>query len=279
MISLHHDGLSRPLESPRLRVLSLGAGVQSTTLALMAARGEIGPMPDCAIFADTGWEPEAVYKHLAWLKEQLPFPVIEVRRDGPNLGELMLRVAHGQQSEKGATLIPYFVGSGGMIPKQCSKEYKTRVVSKEIRRQLGIADRQRGPKMPVVEMWLGISLDEITRMKTNEKKWIHNRWPLVEARMNRQNCLRWMEDRQYPRPPRSACIFCPFQSKAEHKNRRDNAPGDWAKLTVFDALFRSAHPDGAFLTTEREPLTTLDLDAPEVPGFGFDNECEGMCGA
>ena len=38
----------------RLRVLSLGAGVQSTTLALMAAHGEIGPMPDCAIFADTG---------------------------------------------------------------------------------------------------------------------------------------------------------------------------------------------------------------------------------
>lgn len=32
-----------------LRVLSLGAGVQSTTLALMAAHGEIGPMPDCAM--------------------------------------------------------------------------------------------------------------------------------------------------------------------------------------------------------------------------------------
>lgn len=31
------------------RALSLGAGVQSTTLALMAAHGEIGPMPDCAI--------------------------------------------------------------------------------------------------------------------------------------------------------------------------------------------------------------------------------------
>lgn len=44
----------------RLRVLSLGAGVQSTTLAFMAAHGEIGPMPDCAIFADTHWEPKAV---------------------------------------------------------------------------------------------------------------------------------------------------------------------------------------------------------------------------
>ncbi len=41
-----------------LRIISLGAGVQSTTLALMATRGEIGPMPSCAIFADTGDEPE-----------------------------------------------------------------------------------------------------------------------------------------------------------------------------------------------------------------------------
>lgn len=46
-----------------LRVLSLGAGVQSTTLALMAAHGEIEP-PDCAIFADTQWEPAEVYAHL-----------------------------------------------------------------------------------------------------------------------------------------------------------------------------------------------------------------------
>ncbi|GAA5542298.1 MULTISPECIES: hypothetical protein [Brucella] len=57
--------------SIRLRVLSLGAGVQSTMLALMAAHGEIGPMPDCAIFADTGWEPKAVYEHLAWLRSPI----------------------------------------------------------------------------------------------------------------------------------------------------------------------------------------------------------------
>lgn len=62
----------------KLRVISLGAGVQSTTLALMAARGEVGPMPDCAIFADTGAEPLAVYKHLDWLEKELPFPVYRV---------------------------------------------------------------------------------------------------------------------------------------------------------------------------------------------------------
>ncbi|WP_171177628.1 hypothetical protein [Ruegeria sp. HKCCD8929] len=47
-------GVSEPVENADLRVFSLGAGVQSTTLSLMAAHGEIGPMPDAAIFADTG---------------------------------------------------------------------------------------------------------------------------------------------------------------------------------------------------------------------------------
>jgi 3'-phosphoadenosine 5'-phosphosulfate sulfotransferase (PAPS reductase)/FAD synthetase len=60
-----------------IRVLSLGAGVQSTTLALMAARGEI-EAPDCAIFADTGWEPRAVYEHLDRLEDALPYPVYRV---------------------------------------------------------------------------------------------------------------------------------------------------------------------------------------------------------
>ena len=60
-----------------LHVISLGAGVQSTTLALMAAHGEIEPMPDAAIFADTGAEPPEVYEHLEWLRggNVLPFPV------------------------------------------------------------------------------------------------------------------------------------------------------------------------------------------------------------
>ena len=61
-----------------LRVLSLGAGVQSTTLALMIEKGEI-PMVDAAIFADTGAEPQNVYDHLDWLEKQLSYPVYRVQ--------------------------------------------------------------------------------------------------------------------------------------------------------------------------------------------------------
>src|SRR5262249_34440571 len=70
---------ARTRDRTMLRVISLGAGGQSTTPALMAAHGEIEP-PDCAIFADTGWEPRAVYQHLDWLETQLPFPVHRVSR-------------------------------------------------------------------------------------------------------------------------------------------------------------------------------------------------------
>ncbi len=50
-----------------IHIISLGAGVQSSTMALMAAHGEIEPMPDAAIFADTQNEPQRVYEWLDWL--------------------------------------------------------------------------------------------------------------------------------------------------------------------------------------------------------------------
>ena len=59
-------------------IISLGAGVQSSTMALMAAKGEITPMPDSAVFADTMGEPDSVYKWLNWLQTKLPFPIHKV---------------------------------------------------------------------------------------------------------------------------------------------------------------------------------------------------------
>ena len=101
-------------------MLSLGAGVRSTILALTAAHGDIGPMPDCAIFADTGWEPSAVREHLAWLisGNVLPFPVRIVSNG--NRADL-LRAGSGERW--GLGLDPRFHPHGernrveaGMIP-------------------------------------------------------------------------------------------------------------------------------------------------------------------
>ena len=64
---------------PAMRILSLGAGVHSSTMALMAEEGAFGVKPDAAIFADTGWEPPQVYEHLEWLKTKLSYPVYTIQ--------------------------------------------------------------------------------------------------------------------------------------------------------------------------------------------------------
>src|SRR6516164_655676 len=108
-----------------LHIISLGAGVQSTTLALMAAAGEIKPMPDCAIFADTGWEPKAVYEHLEQLEKALPFPVYRV-----SAGNLRNDAIKGGSKQAGERLaaVPWFIlnpnGSIGIGRRECTGHYK-----------------------------------------------------------------------------------------------------------------------------------------------------------
>ena len=63
---------------PTLTVLSLGGGVQSSVMALMAGESAFDRVPDCAIFADTHWEPPSVYEHVEWLKDRLSFPLYVV---------------------------------------------------------------------------------------------------------------------------------------------------------------------------------------------------------
>jgi hypothetical protein len=267
-------GVSESLPNAKLRVLSLGAGVQSTTLALMAKHGDL-PAPDFAVFADTGWEPRKVYEHLDWLTSVLPFPVYRVHRAGPNLGELSLMVARGERAQAGNQLIPFFSG-GGLSPKQCSKEFKTRPVARFVRSQL--AEPPSRGCGPIVEMWLGMSQNELQRLKKNERPWIRNRYPLVEARMSRLDCQAWLSERQYS-APRSACIFCGYHTEDEWAELMAD-PYERPRLIAFDEGIRALMPEGAYLTPAHKPLAEIDFSKPDTAQIDlFANECEGMCGA
>jgi len=65
--------------------LSFGAGVQSSVMLMMAIRGEI-ERPDHVLFADTCFDPAAVYRHVEWAQKQcaksdLPFHVVKAKQD------------------------------------------------------------------------------------------------------------------------------------------------------------------------------------------------------
>ncbi len=264
-----------------LKVLSLGAGVQSSTLALMAAHGELD-MPDCAIFADVQAEPESVYTWLDWLEKQLPFPVYKITRGSLPQQALIVRTSKkGTQYQKHAPpafMIDKETGEGGIMMRQCTSDFKIEPIRKKLR-ELGGKDRG-------VEQWLGISKDEIQRMKPSRDKWITNRWPLIEKRLTRYQCLQWMQDKGYPAPPRSSCYFCPYHSPAEWWRLKTEEPACFAKAVQFEKDFQIAMSKVTgfrgtpFLNRSCVPLDTIDfeemLKTYQVDLFG--NECEGMCG-
>jgi 3'-phosphoadenosine 5'-phosphosulfate sulfotransferase (PAPS reductase)/FAD synthetase len=131
-------------------------------MALMAAHGEIEPMPDAAIFADTQAEPKAVYEWLDWLEKQLPFPVYRV-----TAGSLKAQPMDGTKTWGRP---PFFTQSGGMVRRQCTGDFKIAPIRRKIRQLT------TGP----VTLWIGISLDEAARMKPSDVKYIQHRWPLIE---------------------------------------------------------------------------------------------------
>lgn len=270
-----------------LRVLSLGAGVQSTTMALMAARGDL-PALDCAIFADTGAEPKAVYRHLDWLETQLPFPVHRV--SAGNLRDEIVGAMYGKNRMDARP--PFFVrtkgqAAEGMLRRQCTQDYKIRPIERKVRELIGLQPRQRSPKTVQVEQWIGISCDEAIRMKPSRLPYVRHVWPLIEAGMHRHHCLSWCRDRQYPMPPKSACTFCPYRSNEQWRDMRDNDPEAWAEALAVDETIRPGipgprRPDGTAWYVHRslKPLAEVDLrtDAEAGQPDLFNNECEGMCG-
>lgn len=304
---LSHPAMESAEAPIRLRVLSLDAGVQSTTLALMATHHEVGPMPDCAIFADTGWEPQAVYRHLAWLRTPgvLSFPVyvaagniqddllagaqgrrrasipaytrtvLPIRDERYGFDPSDVRIVSMRRSAAGGASI-------GMIHRQCTADYKVVPIRRKVRELAGIAGR-RSPRQPIVEQWIGISLDELLRMKPSAEDWQVNRWPLVDRRMTRRDCLRWLERHGYPEPPKSACIGCPFHSDAAWRRLRDDEPEAWADAVAVDCAIRTGFRGirgEVYLHRSAVPLDEAEFSDGADPAQLdlWPNECEGLCG-
>lgn len=263
--------------SRALTVLSLGAGVQSTTLALMAAHGEITPMPDCAIFADTQDEGAATYEHLRWLCSVLPFPVYQ-----PSRGRLSAALLSGEDEAR----IPAFVEGSGLAKRQCTRNFKIRPIRRQIRDLLGVG--VRGYIAPgSVSQWIGISTDEADRQKPSGVQFTINRWPLIECGMDRAACQSWLWDRYGRRAPKSACIYCAFQSDKQWLDRKTNVPGEHEDACRVDDALRSPHNVARFrgrlfLHRSEKPLREVDFAALVAARHRqldmFSNECEGMCG-
>lgn len=282
--------LSRSLDAPKLRAVSFGAGVQSTTMVLMAARGLFGPLPDVLIFADTGDEPAAVYEHLEFMRSPnigLPFPIITVSVG--SIRDQMLDWSAGRTKHANGRP-PLFVPGidkvtgkpkVGQTKRQCTQDWKIVPIERKVRELVGIKKGSPGPRLPIVEQWIGISMDEIWRMKPARRRWIQNRHPLVEADMSRRDCDAWLAREYGIKAPKSACRICPFHSDMEWENLR-KSPADFEAACEVDDALRSGNgfnlKGEAFLHRSCKPLREVDFTDKTPEPIAWLGECEGMCG-
>ena len=250
-----------------MKIISLGAGVQSTTLALLAHHGKIEP-PDYAVFADTGWEPKAVYKHLDWLEKYLSFPVVRV--SAGNLKEHLL-------SNPEFSVVPFFTPNGGMMRRQCTGDYKIRPLQKFM--------KPHASKGNPVICEIGISTDEWARMKPSRVKYIQHTWPLIDLGMSRNDCKDLLKDNGYAVPPKSACLGCPYRDNLGWREIKTKYPEEFEETCkVEDQLNDSKKTkyrySKQFIHRSCKPLRDVDFRTMEEMGQlnFFNDECEGMCG-
>lgn len=293
-----------------INVLSFGAGVQSTTIFLMMIHGII-PKADHIIFADTGWEPKAVYNHLDWCKKKaeehgmkieivkysnIKEDIIKCKNEGKTFASMPFftktlkevkveieqdnnQISFFEIEEINSKLDVNYIESFGMVMRQCTNKYKVQPIRKICREYLGIKFRERA-KGKYVNMIMGISSDEFQRVKKSTDSFINNVYPLIDLNFTRNDCLDWLKKFNYPIPPKSACIGCPFHDNETWLEMKKNDIESWNDAVEVDNMIRNLpiFKGEAFLHRSYKPLSEIELDENQLELNDFINECTGHCG-
>lgn len=274
-----------------MKVISLGLGVQSTALYYMSSIGEL-PRCDYAIFADLGREKKKTIQYLkflqGWQKQNKGIPIIVIRKKNLYKDLLNSTNSTGQQFSS----IPAFTknedGTTGMLRRQCTNEYKIEQVDKAIREILDVKVIIKQQ----IEVWKGISLEEIERLSIPETKWKIHVYPFCGYKVaksgaekintlkgTRNDILNWYEFNDLPVPPKSSCVFCPYQSDAAWYDMKINEPSDFKAAVRVDRAIRDSTKKGilsqAFLHDSCKPLEEIEFSAG-LPDL-WHGECSGNC--
>ena len=246
--------------SERTQIWSSGGGTQSAAIAALIYLGEIEP-PDLAIIVDTEREAQTTWEYMD-------------RYIVPALGKAGVTLHRVQKSQYATVdlmrnndiLIPAFTtesGEGvGKLPTFCSNEWKQRVMRRWATDQ-GVEQ---------ADIWMGFSIDEMRRVSQPTGKWQH-RYPLIEKRLNRGDCIALTERAGFGPPPRSSCWMCPNRTQHEWKLLKDESPIDFQKAIDFEKEIQ-VHDSDLWLTQAAIPLEDIDFSTDQGQLFG---SCAGGC--
>lgn len=185
--------------------LSFGGGVNST--AMLLHLWDAGIAPGIVLFADTGGEQEGTYKHVTqmalWCSAR-SIPFVKVNNGSP---------------EKGATLEENCLRRRELPSlaygfKGCSVKWKRQPMDRYLRDHVPEV-RAAWAAGELVTRFIGIDAGEVRRKKLPPDDRFVYRYPLVEAGIDREGCIKLIHKHGIEPPPKSSCFFCPAMKKHE----------------------------------------------------------------
>lgn len=166
-------------------------------------------------------------------------------------------------------LMPGFTtlgGTKGKLSAYCSGSWKTDVGERFLR-SLGIETARN---------WIGISLDEMRRVRKQHRPWLELWYPLIFAvPMRRHQCVELIRSVGWTGPiPHSACKMCPNMGDAEWIDMKTNWPTDFAEACAIEAEIRKVDQH-FYLHESCVPLVEVDFFAQTT--MFAERGCTGGC--
>lgn len=241
------------------QVLSYGGGRQTVAMCLLVIKGVL-PTPDYIVAADTGREAASTWEYMTTYVQPLLAPLgLQVEIASHDLATVDLYGMNGD------LLIPAFTATG-KLSTYCSNEWKARVIQRFL----------RGKGLTGATNWIGFTLDERKRIKSEDTGPWRRSYPLIDLMLTRTDCEAIITAAGLPMPAKSACYMCPHRTNEEWRFIRDTYPIQWLDAIAVDEEIRANDElGGVFLHQSRKPLAEADLDAidrgPEYKQCGLGN--------
>lgn len=255
-----------------INVLSWGGGTQSTALMILMLDGKIKDnngnviKPNYIIFADTKDESEMTYSQIYKVQEYVKknydqdiiitsknkyqlrdSEVIKLVKENKSSGNIYRSAEYADLYQNillfyqgvldKTDIVPHWVVNsngdiGKLMGRQCTVVYKINAILKELRKQEQI-DRFNAKKHRI-NMYIGFTIDEISRVKESPSSYIDNIFPLVEMRMAKYDCIKYIENKLGFTPRSSVCGMCYANDFDRVYDLYKNDPKSWQRILKLD---------------------------------------------
>ena len=249
--------------------ISYGGGSPSLALIVLNIKKQIKPITgrdqvDEIIFADTGWERSDIISQTKEIKKYIESHGYKFTIVQSELGSLE-NYLEDQLKDDGFVPIPYLSKDKGIGQRQCTNQFKLRPINSYLRKNYGPISR-------IAQ--LGIHYDEFQRVKDPVIKRDVNRFPLVDLKLRRADCVKILEEEGLPIPPKSACVGCPYLPASRFINLSKEIPADFERAEKIDTVLNKKKQ---YLSKTMIPLSMLKNQIV-FDDMGEDYSCEsGYC--